>query len=188
MAGDDTRVQVHAGEANAEILRLCGEIDWGRTRGVIFLDPFGASLEWTTLEIIRDTKALDVWYLFPLSSVFRNAPHARDKLTEDKRESITRILGTPEWETAFYREPQKVRLPFFGMVEEQKATRAVNVNAIEAFVEVRLKTVFRAVAKPKRLLGLRNVPLFSLFFAVSNPSDAAIGPAMRIASHLLRRK
>jgi hypothetical protein len=46
--------------------QLCGGIAWHRTRGVIFLDPFGASLEWETLKFIAATKALDVWYLFPL--------------------------------------------------------------------------------------------------------------------------
>ena len=58
------------------IRKLCCEIDWRRTRGVIFLDPFGASLEWQTLKVIAATEALDVWYFFPLSSIFRNAPHA----------------------------------------------------------------------------------------------------------------
>jgi three-Cys-motif partner protein len=160
---------------------LCREIDWRGTRGVIFLDPFGASLEWETLTVIAATKALDVWYLFPLSSVFRNAPHALEKLTPDKRASITKILGTSEWEFEFYRAARPSG--FFGI--ERKAKRTVNVDAIEAFMDRRLKTIFPAVAKPRRLLGPRNVPLFSLFFAVSNPSSAAIKPAMKIAAYLL---
>ncbi|MGO8975704.1 MAG: three-Cys-motif partner protein TcmP [Steroidobacteraceae bacterium] len=140
MVAGNRRVTIHEGDANAAIRKLCCEIDWRRTRGVIFLDPFGASLEWETLKVIAATKALDVWYLFPLSSVFRNAPHALEKLTSEKRASITKILGT------------------------------------------------LAVAKPRRLLGPKNVPLFSLFFAVSNPYSAAIKPALRIAAFLLGRK
>jgi three-Cys-motif partner protein len=186
MTAGDRRVTIHDGDANAAIRKLCGEIDWGRTRGVIFLDPFGASLEWQTLKVIAATKALDVWYLFPLSSVFRNAPHALEKLTPEKRASITKILGTSEWEAEFYRE-LKVGTGFFD-IEERKVKRAVNVDAIEAFIDLRLKTVFPAVAKPRRLLGPRNVPLFSLFFAVSNPYPAAINPALRIAAFLLGRK
>jgi hypothetical protein len=45
MTAGDPRVTIHDGDANDAIRKLCGEIDWGRTRGVIFLDPFGASLE-----------------------------------------------------------------------------------------------------------------------------------------------
>ena len=80
-----------------------------------------------------------------------------------------------------------MRTGFFDL-EERKVKRTVNVDAIEAFIDVRLKTVFPAVAKPRRLLGPKNVPLFSLFFAVSNPSPAAINPALRIAAFLLGRK
>jgi hypothetical protein len=98
--------------------------------------------------------------------------------------SITKILGTSEWESEFYRAPQPTG--FFGI--ERKAKRAVNVDTIEAFIDRRLKTIFPAVAKPRRLLGPRNVPLFSLFFAVSNPSSAAIKPAMKIAAYLLSQR
>jgi three-Cys-motif partner protein len=187
MTAGDRRVMIHDDDANVAIRKLCGEIDWRRTRGVIFLDPFGASLEWETLKVIAATNALDVWYLFPLSSIFRNAPHALENLTPEKRASITKILGTAEWEAEFYREPPKVRTGFFD-IEERKVTRTVNVDAIETFIERRLKTVFPAVAQPRRLLGPRNAPLFSLFFAVSNPHPAAINPALRIAAFLLGRK
>jgi three-Cys-motif partner protein len=187
MTAGDPRVTIHDGDANAAIRKLCGEIDWRRTRGVIFLDPFGASLEWQTLEIIAATKALDVWYLFPLSSIFRNAPRTFEKLTPEKRASITKILGTSDWEIEFYREPAKVGTGLFD-AGERKIKRTVNVDAIETFIDLRLKTVFPAVAKPRRLLGPRNVPLFSLFFAVSNPHPAAINPALKIAAYLLGRQ
>jgi three-Cys-motif partner protein len=187
MTASDSRAKIHNGDANLEIRRLCKEINWRRTRGVIFLDPFGASLEWETLKVVAATRALDVWYLFPLSSVFRNAPRALENLTPEKRASITKILGTSEWEAEFYRAPPKPRVGFFDLLEEKGIERSVNVDAIEAFIEDRLKTVFPAVARPRRL-GPRNVPLFSLFFAVSNPSPAAITPALRIASFLLGRR
>ena len=186
MVADDPRVTIHEGDANDAIRKLCEEINWRSTRGVIFLDPFGTELDWETLKVIAATQALDVWYLFPLSSVFRNAPHALDKLTAEKRASITKILGSLEWQAEFYSEP-KVWTGLFDF-GTPNAKRTVNVDAIEAFIERRLKTVFPAVAKPRRLLGPKNVPLFSLFFAVSNPSPAAINPALRIAQFLLGRR
>jgi hypothetical protein len=99
-----------------------------------------------------------------------------------------KILGTSEWEAEFYRAPPKVRTGFFDILEDGKVKRTVNVDAIEAFIDRRLKTIFPAVAKPRRLLGPKNVPLFSLFFAVSNPSSTAIKPALRIATFLLGQK
>jgi three-Cys-motif partner protein len=179
----DARAKLHDGDANVVIAQLCSSIDWRRTRGVIFLDPYGASVKWETLEAIRATKALDVWYLFPLASVFRNAPHDVRALTEDKRSSITRILGTSDWEDAFYPEIKAPRHDLFGPLP---AARDANVDAIEDFVHARLRTLFPSVSAPLRLLSNTKAPLYSLFFAVSNESEKARQLASRIANHLLK--
>ncbi len=42
--------------------------------GVIFLDPYAMILNWDSLSSIANTKAFDVWYLFPLSAVNRVLP------------------------------------------------------------------------------------------------------------------
>jgi three-Cys-motif partner protein len=81
----DPRASVISGEANEQVGRICANTNWLNTRGVIFLDPFGNSVEWNTLESVIATKALDVWYLFPLAGVYRNAPRDRDALTQDPR-------------------------------------------------------------------------------------------------------
>ena len=36
-----------------------------------FLDPFGASVEWSVIEAIAATKAVDLWILFPYHAVNR---------------------------------------------------------------------------------------------------------------------
>jgi hypothetical protein len=58
---------------------------------------------------------------------------------------------------------------------------------MEAFVRKRLESLFPSVLKPKRLYGPTRAPMFSLFFAVSNPSSAAIKVANDIAQHLLNK-
>jgi hypothetical protein len=32
----------------------------------VFLDPYGMQVEWSTIEALAATKAVDLWYLFPL--------------------------------------------------------------------------------------------------------------------------
>ena len=59
------------------------------------------------------------------------------------------------------------------------------MDAIEAFVKMRLELIFPLVLPPKRLLGPTNAPLYSLFFAMSNKSPQAQALAMPIAKHLL---
>jgi three-Cys-motif partner protein len=183
-------VDIRRGDANVEVVRLCKEIDWNATRGVIFLDPFGHSVEWSTITELGKTK-LDVWYLFPLSGVYRNVPVDRGDLTPDKRDSVTRILGSSDWETNFYEPPVRPR-DLLSALEESRAPeqasanrRTADVNAIEAFVKRRLESVFPLVLPPKRLLGPTKAPLYSLFFAMANKSPQAQALATPIAKHLL---
>jgi three-Cys-motif partner protein len=58
-------IVIRQGEANKELRALCAK-DWRHRRAVLFLDPYGMQVEWTTLEAIAHTKAIDLWLLFPL--------------------------------------------------------------------------------------------------------------------------
>jgi three-Cys-motif partner protein len=178
-----SRATVVQGDANTEVVRICRDTDWRNTRGVIFLDPFGNSVAWTTLEAIARTEALDVWYLFPLAGVYRNAPHDREALTPDKRQTISRVLGTEEWEERFYAQNDE---PDLFESAPTAGRRTLNVDGIETFVTDRLKAIFPLVEKPRRLLGPTDAPLFSLFFAMANPSRSAHRVARPIAAHILK--
>ena len=57
----------------------------------------------------------------------------------------------------------------------------------EAFVLQRLRDLFPTVLEPLRLRNDRNAPMFSLFFAMSNPSPAAAKVATPIAQHILAK-
>lgn len=176
------------GDANAEVRRICAETQWASTRGVIFLDPFGTEVDWETLKAISGTEALDVWYLFPLSGLYRNAPHDPSALDASKRRTLTRILGTENWEQVFYAKPNSNELSLFPQEPAGPAIRSVEVEEMESFVRKRLKTLFPTVLPPKRLYGPTNAPMFSLFFAVSNPSAKARKVAGDIAQDLINRQ
>jgi three-Cys-motif partner protein len=178
------RATVVPGDANDEVTRICKQTPWSKTRGVIFLDPFGNSVDWTTLQDVARTN-LDVWYLFPLSGVYRNAPLDQAALTSDKRATITRILGTDEWEERFYRPPQQHDRTLFDL-PVAGSRRTANVDGIEAFVKERLARIFPLVMEPRRLLGPSKAPMFSLFFAMANKSKRAQERARPIAAHILR--
>jgi three-Cys-motif partner protein len=152
---------------------------------VIFLDPYGNSVEWGTLQEVAKTK-LDVWYLFPLFGVYRNAPLDQAALTPDKRATVTKILGTDEWTREFYAAPIEERTLFD--LPASGGKRSENVAGIEAFVKKRLESVFPLVLPPRRLLGPRRAPLFSLFFAMANRSKTAQQRARPIAAHILRSR
>jgi three-Cys-motif partner protein len=182
------KAEIWPGDANAEVKRLCSSINWSNTRGVIFLDPFGNSVEWSTIAELGKT-LLDVWYLFPLAGVYRNAPLDWAQLTPDKRKTITKIVGTTDWESRFYEEARDKPPDLFSTLQSNRVSgpnkRSLNVDGIENFVSERLKSVFPHVLKPRRLLGKTRAPMFSLFFAMANESQAAWKVGRPIAQHLL---
>jgi three-Cys-motif partner protein len=55
------RISIHNREANEFLTEYCARPrDWQRRRAVLFLDPFGMQVDWTTIELIAATKAIDL--------------------------------------------------------------------------------------------------------------------------------
>jgi three-Cys-motif partner protein len=178
------------GDANSLVQELCVNTPWrgpktiGRgIRGVIFLDPYGMEVSWQTVEAIGKTQALDCWYFFPLSGLYRNAPHDPTKLDAGKQASLDRVLGATDWRECWYEHEAH---PVDIFETKAQAVRRADVDAIEQYVKRRLETVFHGtVLNPIRLHHRNGAPLASLFFAVSNPANAAVKLASDIASHIL---
>jgi three-Cys-motif partner protein len=180
-------INVIRDDANAALKTLCEKYAWRNERAVLFLDPFGMHVEWTTLQAIAKTGAIDVWYLFPYSGLYRQAAKNADAMDSDKEESITRLLGTDEWRQVFYAPKRQASL--FGGDDGDE--READHRQMLDFVSKRLKELFPAVTDPKILYQAGNsknpsgAPLFALYFAASNPSPKAYGLATKIARDVL---
>lgn len=184
IVGNRNDVHILTGDANEEVPGLCAKLDWRDRRGVIFVDPWGPQVQWKLLEAISATRALDVFFLFPLSAVYRNAPRDYRDLTPEKRAMVSRCLW-PGWEQQLYQE-KKGQIDLFG--EQQSNTgRDAGWNIIEDLVTKHMRSIFPHVEEPGHLVGHNNAPLFSLYFAVSNKSAAAHAVASPIAQALLKR-
>lgn len=183
----DKSIEVIRDDANAALKALCEKYPWRDERAVLFLDPFGMHVEWTTLQAIAKTGAIDVWYLFPYSGLYRQAAKNADAMDTDKEESITRLLGTDEWRQVFYTPKRQASL--FGGNDGDE--RDADHHQMLDFVSQRLKALFPAVTAPKILYqggDSKNpcgAPLFALYFAASNPKPAAHGLATKIAKAIL---
>lgn len=169
-------------DANIAIAEYLASYDSKNMRSLVFLDPFGCEVRWESITRLAATHACDVWYLFPLSGVFRMLP--RSGKTEPSWEArLDAIFGTHDWRAHFYAPSAQGSL-FDDIVPVE---RNVSSDAVIAYVVARLNTVFAGVAKPAILRNRKNSPMFALVFAVSNPSPAARRRALDIANHLMRR-
>ncbi|MGP0083482.1 MAG: three-Cys-motif partner protein TcmP [Steroidobacteraceae bacterium] len=163
----DRHIDVIEGDANVEIRKIASHTNWRRIRAVMFLDPYGMSVDWQTLQAIAKTKAIDVWYLFSLSGFYRQAARSAAAIDDDKRAAITRVLGTSEWEKELY-------APATGFFSDRvPLQRTTNVSGLQDYVWRRLKTIFPAVLPPLPLPIDRRPQKFSLFFAISNGEGPA---------------
>lgn len=164
-----------------EILReLCTYRDWKKQRAVVFLDPYGMNVEWAVLEWIANTKAIDLWLLFPLG-MGANRLLKRDGLPNAGFASkLTRVFGTTDW-NQFYRQPATDDL----FVESPAAeTKHATLEDIGNFYLERLSSIFSGVApRTKVLANSRGNPMYLLFFASGNPKGAKT--AIKIADYLM---
>jgi three-Cys-motif partner protein len=181
-AGRGSHVHVHRDDANVALDTILGKIDWKRSRGVLFLDPYGMNVPLTTLQRAAETRALDVWYLFPLSAVYRQAANDFSKIDESKLAALDSALGTCSWREAFYQTEGQDNL----LGAPPRQVRVADPVAIAAFVQARLACVFPGwVSDPLYLRSSKGAPLFALFCCISNPADKAVALSRRMASHIL---
>lgn len=164
-----SRATVHPGKAQERLPTILGQYDWRIHRAVLFLDPFGLQCDWDLLKQVRETEAVDVFFLLSVSGLFRNAARAAGAIDGPKAAALTRVLGTDEWRSAWYDLP--AQRDMFDPPSEE--VRQVDWRAIVEFSTRRLRSLFPFVLDPKLLLGPSNVPLFALYLAVSNPSPVA---------------
>lgn len=145
----------------------------GPHRGVVFLDPYGMSVDWTTLQTLANTGAIDVWYLFNLAAVVRQLANDFSAVDIHKQAKLDQIFGTPDWRTELYR--QKIAPDLFHTTGTTTSTiRSASPRQIEAYAKSRLESLFPYVSDPLPLLMSGRTQLFSLFCLSANSSPIAI--------------
>ena len=143
-------VRVVQGEANACLTAWCRQTDWREHRAVVFLDPYGMQVDWTTLEALALTRAVDLWLLFPIGQAVNRLLTREHAPPPEWSQALSRILGTEEWRSAFYRQGTVTTL--FG--EETLERKDATLADLSVFFSGRLKTIFADVAPNP--LPLRN--------------------------------
>lgn len=169
-------------DCNAWLQDRCLNYNWRKNRAVLFLDPFGMQIEWRTIEAIAQTKAIDLWLLFPLGVAVNRILRRDGQIDQVLRNRLNELFGTATWFDVFYQT--QVSRGLFG--EEEKVIKVTDLDHIGQYFVKRLKTVFgqgQVAENPLRLTNTRNNPLYLLCFAAGNPKGAPT--AVRIAEYIL---
>lgn len=174
------QIEVHNEDANAFVQDYC-KGEWRNRRAVMFLDPYGMNVSWDTLCAIANTKAIDLWLLFPLGMGVSRLLQKNGNIEPKYREKLNELLGTDEWYDRFYQRHTS-QISMF-LEESETVTKASNEVIGQYFVE-RLGKIFAGVAaNPLVMPNSKKCPLYLFCFAASNPKGATI--ALKIATHIL---
>ncbi|MEM7555212.1 MAG: three-Cys-motif partner protein TcmP [Cyanobacteria bacterium P01_A01_bin.84] len=184
--GKSQDIEIVNDDANSYLIGLCKK-DWRLNRAVLFLDPFGMQIPWSTIEAIAKTHAIDLWYLFPLGVAVNRLLKTDANISEACRKKLDEIFGTNDWFEAFYKPQQARQLSLFDINNslKEQVEKVANFESISQYFVERLKTVFAGVAEnPLLLRNSCNNPLYLLCFASGNPRGSKT--AIKIAQHILK--
>jgi three-Cys-motif partner protein len=173
-------------DANEELQRICKK-NWKNRRAVVFLDPFGNTVAWETLEAIAATESIDVWYLFTSGNgVFRQISN-NGTVTPEAAASLDRLFGTADWRSEFLKEEH-----IDGLFETTvEVCKSVTPESATQFMINRMRSIFKGGVLDETLpLGdpKNGYPLFSLIFAWGTPNKKAGEIAKSAAGYILKSK
>ena len=180
------RIHIERADANIAVEEFCKKTDWRRTRAVMFLDPFGNQVGWSTIQAIARTRAIDLWYLFPAHLGINRQISAAGEFDVHKGASLDKVLGTSEWREEFVARANRENL--WGDAE-QISFKQSTVDSVTSFMIKRMKSTFKGIVLDEWLpLGRGGSHWYSLLFACANPSVKATEIAERLARAVMVRK
>ncbi len=182
-------IQVRRGEANVELQNLFASPPWlggstsARQRAVVFLDPYGMSVDWKTLEVLAATKKVDVWYLFPRAAVVHQLANDLSGVDDGKRRALARIFGGDDWEAEFY-SAKPAQSSLFEIAPEEGKARHASSADIADFARSRLGKLFCYVSDPLPLI-VNGHDYFELYCMSNN--EKAISLIKKGVDYVIRK-
>ena len=183
-------VTVIVGDANEKLLKFLKKWDKLKKRGVIFLDPFAMSVEWSTLQAIANTESMDLWFLVPFNAICRTLPR-EGNAPDSWREKLIRVLGEDPRPHLYEKQVQtslfQDELEF--ALDDEREIRRGGTRSIGLYLINRLRDLFHGWVGQEVIVlrNSRNSPMFLLVFCVANPSPKAVALAKKALKGILKK-
>lgn len=155
-------VEVEVGDCNLLIRGLANTLHDRHVRGVAFLDPYGAHLEWKTVEALAATDTMEVIINLPVAMAINRLITKSGDVPKNWSDQLTRCFGTEEWRDIAYH----VDKDLFGKNIISKQGDVAH-RLLDLYMR-RLRSIFPHVATPRLIRNTRNAPLYYLIWAGPN--------------------
>lgn len=155
-------VKIKVGDCNPLIRDLATTLQARKFRGVAFLDPYGAHLEWETVKALAATGTMEVIINFPVAMAINRLITKSGNVPEKWSDQLTRCFGTEEWRDIAY----EIKQDLFG--EEVISKHEDVPDRLLGLYTRRLRKLFPHVAVPRLIRNTRNAPLYYMVWAGPN--------------------
>jgi three-Cys-motif partner protein len=168
-------ITVQQNDANAALREwLASSIDWRVHRAVVFIDPFGMQVPWSSIEALARTKAIEILINFPFGMAINRMFTRSGLIDATWQASLDEFFGSGEWRTIVYEETKDL----FG-------SRRNKVDDAERRVLLwyseRLRSGFGHVSTARLIRNTRGNPLYYLIWAGPNATG------LKGAEYILRK-
>ena len=167
-----------SGDANHQILELAKALRTKDYAALIFLDPFGMQIDWSSIAELKGTRS-DVWILIPTGIIVNRLLDRAGKLKFSNKLQSFFGLSIEEIKTHFYKENKIQTL--FG--EDEMITKVSQpIEKIARLYVVQMNTIWEYVTDEPLVLKNRNgSPIFHFVFASNNSNATKI--AKQVIQH-----
>jgi three-Cys-motif partner protein len=153
------QIDIRHESAVAGITWLAGQNISRKThRGIAFLDPFGAGLDWLTVQRLANTGLFEVVINFALNMAIQRMLPNTGVFQAGWRERLDAYFGTAQW----YDEVYESRTGLFGGYTSKRGDYLARLLGL---YRGRLKEAFGHVSQPRLVTNTRGVPLYHLLWA-----------------------
>lgn len=132
-------------------------------RGVAFLDPFGAKLDWASIQKLADTGLFEVVINFALSMAIQRMLPNSGEVPDGWVATLDSFFGSRAWFEEVYKQREG---GLFAMTGFEK--RADYSERLLELYRARLRSSFGHVSTPRLIRNTRGAPLYYLLWAGPN--------------------
>lgn len=169
------------GDCNDKLMRLAKYLDENKNyRALAFVDPYGMSLNWSSLAALRD-RGIDLWILVPTGIGVSRLLKNNGEISDSWLAKLEKFLGLSKDEIFNHFYKQKKINTLFGtetIIEKEKDT----VNKAGELYKQRLNTVFKFVSESFVMRNSTNSIMYHFMMATNNIS------ALKIANDVIKPK
>lgn len=167
-------VHVVRDDCNVKLIGMTNYMrQYGNYRSLAFIDPFGMSLKWSSIETCRDL-GIDMWILIPTGvAVNRLLMKNQERIPESWLGKLEEFYGlsTGELRKYFYHEQEKLTL--FGPETHIQKTENAIQKAVGLYKQ-RLGTVWKYVSTPFPMKNSTGSTMYHFVMATNNAAGLGI--------------